>query len=233
LIIDLEGNRVSSTAGGVTTRYLVDMQPPLAQVVAATVGSDVTRYVHTPFGLLSQKDNAGNWEWMLADGLGNIRSVVDNMLTVKEHRHYDPYGNLYAGAMAETPFGFTGEWRDGGTGMYYLRARFYNPANGAFVSQDALETPNRYAYVGGNVVNRVDPSGMQAVCIAGVTCPITPITPGDLPFDFDPPISGVPNWGDALGLELCLWVNSGMCIRPETPEGLESSYLLQLIEGWS
>jgi RHS repeat-associated protein len=154
-------------------------------------------------------------------------------VTVLEHRYYDPYGNLYAGAMAETPFGFTGEWRDGGTGMYYLRARFYNPAHGAFVSQDVLETPNRYAYVAGNVVNRVDPSGMQAVCIAGVTCPITPITPGDLPFDFDPPISGVPNWGDALGLELCLWVNSGMCIRPETPEGLESSYLLQLIEGWS
>jgi hypothetical protein len=104
--------------------------------------------------------------------------------------------------------------------MYYLRARYYNPAHGAFVSQDALETPNRYAYVGGNVVNRVDPSGMQAVCIAGVTCPITPITPGDLPFDFDPPISGVPNWGDALGLELCLWVNSGMCTVSQPDIGL-------------
>jgi RHS repeat-associated protein len=81
-------------------------------------------------------------------------------VTVLEHRHYEPYGNLYAGTMNETPYGFTGEWRDGGTGMYYLRARYYNPAIGTFVSQDVLETLNRYAYVGGNVVNRVDPSGM-------------------------------------------------------------------------
>jgi RHS repeat-associated protein len=86
--------------------------------------------------------------------------VTNSNGAVMEHRHYDPYGNLFAGAMAETPYSFTGEWRDGGTGMVYLRARYYNPAHGAFVSQDALETPNRYAYVGGNVVNRVDPSGM-------------------------------------------------------------------------
>lgn len=72
-----------------------------------------------------------------------------------------------------------------------MRARYCNPAFGAFVSQDTLETPNRYACVYGNVVNRRDPSGMQAVCIAGVTCPTTPITPNELPFDFDPPISGV------------------------------------------
>jgi RHS repeat-associated protein len=86
--------------------------------------------------------------------------VINNALTVLEHRHYEPYGALYAGTMAETPFGFTGEWRDGGTGMVYLRARYYNPAIGTFASKDMLETPNRYAYVGGNVVNRVDPSGM-------------------------------------------------------------------------
>jgi RHS repeat-associated protein len=110
-------------------------------------------------GVLAQKDPSGAWEWMLEDGLGSVRSVINNALSVLEHRHYEPYGNLYAGAMAETPFGFTGEWRDGATGMYYLRARYYNPAMGAFVSQDVLETPNRYAYVGGNVVNRVDPSG--------------------------------------------------------------------------
>jgi hypothetical protein len=27
-----------------------------------------------------------------------------------EHRHYEPYGSLYAGTMNETPFGFTGAW---------------------------------------------------------------------------------------------------------------------------
>jgi hypothetical protein len=87
-----------------------------------------------------------------------------------------------------------------------------SPRLGSFASLDALETPNRYAYVGGNVVNRVDPSGMQT-CFPGVNCPLPPIpiTPNELPFDRDAPIGSVPNWGDAPGLELCLWVNSGMC----------------------
>ncbi|CAG1006605.1 hypothetical protein ANRL4_03645 [Anaerolineae bacterium] len=44
----------------------------------------------------------------------------------------------------------------------YLRARYYVPQLGAFPSLDPVEEGNRYGYVGGNVVNRVDPSGMQA-----------------------------------------------------------------------
>ena len=131
-----------------TTLYLLDLQPALVKVIAATAGANVTRSIHTPFGMLSQEDAAGNWEWMLTDGLGSVRGVTNNAGAVLEHRHFDPYGSLFAGAMAETPFGFTGEWRDGGTGMYYLRARYYNPAVRAFASQDALETPNRYACVG-------------------------------------------------------------------------------------
>jgi len=42
----------------------------------------------------------------------------------------------------------------------YLRARYYVPGLGVFPSLDPVEEGNRYGYVGGNVVNRVDPSGM-------------------------------------------------------------------------
>jgi RHS repeat-associated protein len=135
------GNRVSRTNSGFTTTLLNDLQPGLAQTVVIGFPSlgTTSRQAQTPMGVLAQKDPSGAWEWMLGDGLGNVRSVMDDMLTVKEHRHYEPYGSLYAGAMAETPFGFTGEWRDGGTGMYYLRARYYNPAHGAFVSRDPYE----------------------------------------------------------------------------------------------
>jgi len=78
------GNRVSRTNSGFTTNLLQDMQPGLAQNVAIGYPSlgNMARMVHTPFGLLAQEDNAGNWEWMLGDGLGSVRSVVDNMLTV-------------------------------------------------------------------------------------------------------------------------------------------------------
>jgi len=119
--------------------------------------------------VLAQKDTSGAWEWSLADGLGSVRSVTNNSGAVMEHRHFEPYGNLYAGTMNETPFGFTGEWRDGGTGMYYLRARYYNPAFGAFVSRDPYAgtaaramSLNGYSWVEGNPVMNTDPSGRLA-----------------------------------------------------------------------
>ncbi|MDX2139606.1 MAG: RHS repeat-associated core domain-containing protein [Chloroflexota bacterium] len=46
------------------------------------------------------------------------------------------------------------------SGLQYHRARYYSPALGMWISEDPLETPNRYGYVGGNVVNRVDPTGL-------------------------------------------------------------------------
>src|SRR5439155_18722074 len=55
---------------------------------------------------------------------------------------------------------FTGEQRDGDSGLYYLRARYYDPAIGRFPSHDPLPTGNLYAYAGNNPVNFVDPSGL-------------------------------------------------------------------------
>ncbi len=69
----------------------------------------------------------------------------------------------------ETPYGFTGEVTDA-TGNIYLRARYYNPNDGRFLSRDTwagdVNNPlslNRWMYVEGNPVNYVDPSGNCAV----------------------------------------------------------------------
>ncbi len=55
---------------------------------------------------------------------------------------------------------FTGEQRDADSGLYYLRARYYDPSMGRFPGRDPLPFFNRYAYVGNNPVNLVDPSGL-------------------------------------------------------------------------
>jgi RHS repeat-associated protein len=76
---------------------------------------------------------------------------------------YDAFGALrtQAGASAN-PFRFTGEQHDSGAGrgLYYLRARHYDPALGRFVSKDPLPLVNRHAYVGNNPANYVDPYGL-------------------------------------------------------------------------
>ena len=162
------GNRITSTVSGATARHLLDLQPGLTQVLASTTGANVTRYVGAPGELLAQKDSSANWEWMLADGLGSVRGVVSSAAGVLEHRHFDPFGNLFAGAMSQTDYGFTGEPFDVTTGLVYLRARHYRPANGTFVSRDPFEgtmarpmSRNGYSWVEGRVADGRDPSGKR------------------------------------------------------------------------
>jgi len=71
------------------------------------------------------------------------------------------------------PVGWKGEPRDA-NGQIYLRARYYDPAIGRFLSRDPLPgamwdpgSQNAYAYAGNNPVTRSDPSGMFAPFAVG------------------------------------------------------------------
>ena len=156
---DGAGNRISQTVGVNVTQYLLDLQPGLAVVLG---NSDGNKYIHAPRGIHAQEDSLGNWTYTLQDGLGSVRSVVDGSLDVLESRLYEPYGTPFGTTgTSQTVYGFTGEQTDVNE-LVYLRARYYAPSLGVFTGLDPLETSNRYAYVDGHPINRVDPSGHQA-----------------------------------------------------------------------
>jgi RHS repeat-associated protein len=80
---------------------------------------------------------------------------------------YDAFGNEFT-VSGSTPneMMYRGEQFDSDLGLYYLRARYYNPLTGRFLSRDPLDglpwdpkTLHKYLYVGSNPVNNVDPSG--------------------------------------------------------------------------
>ena len=56
---------------------------------------------------------------------------------------------------------------DDGTGLYYYRARYYQPSLGRFVSEDPIEyaggDANFYAYVSDDPIRSVDPGGLKKI----------------------------------------------------------------------
>ncbi len=175
---DGEGRRVQQTVSSTVTKYLLDIQPGLAVVLSETTGANTMRYVHSPRGIHAHKDTGGNWEWMVQDGLGSVREVVDNSVGVLWSTNYDPYGNPFgATGTGQTGYGFTGEQTDT-NGQVYLRARYYNPNIGVFTARDSFEgrydramTLNGYNWVEGNVPNRIDPSGLSSCQVQPLPCP--------------------------------------------------------------
>jgi RHS repeat-associated protein len=160
---DGNGMRASKTVAGVGTAFTWDVSGGLPLAVKA----GTTSYVYGPGGLpLEQVASDGTTQWLFHDQLGSTRALTDSSGAVVGTWAYDPYGKVVASSgTATTPFGFTGEWTDAETGFVYLRARYYDPATGQFLSRDPLAaiTGSAYGYVFGDPLNGIDPSGMVSV----------------------------------------------------------------------
>jgi RHS repeat-associated protein len=172
IVYDGEGNRVSETVGGTTTKYLVDTLNPthLPQVLDEIVNGAVTRtYAYGLQRIGENQQISGTWtpSFYGYDGHGNVRFLTNAAGAVTDTYKYDAFGMLIA-STGTTPnsFYYSGEWLDTSAGLYYLRARFYDPATGRFWARDPVEgrkccglSWNPYIYVSDNAVNSVDPTG--------------------------------------------------------------------------
>lgn len=153
------GRRVEKVAAGVTTTYTYDGEDVLRDVA----GSSTLKYVYGP-GIdepLAQEDGAGVLSYFHADGLGSIVKTTNSAGAVIASRQYDAFGDLELGTT--NGFSFTGREWDSEMGLYYHRARYYDPKIGRFLSEDPIRFNggiNFYAYVSNNPVNSKDPFGL-------------------------------------------------------------------------
>ena len=80
-------------------------------------------------------------------------------------KEYDVWGNfIEKNETIDNPFTYFGQTYDETTGLYYLRARYYDPSTGRFTQQDFAEDGyNWYVYGNQNPVMFVDYTGEIAV----------------------------------------------------------------------
>ncbi|HWZ44714.1 MAG TPA: RHS repeat-associated core domain-containing protein [Candidatus Saccharimonadales bacterium] len=138
-------------------------------------GNLVARYIQGP-GLdqpLAVYRGAAS-EFYDADGLGSITSLTTTSGSVNQSYIFDAFGNTSSttGTFIQ-PFQYTGREWDAETGLYYYRARYYDPAAARFLSEDPIgfeDGINVYSYAGNNPVNFSDPSGLcsRTPCSVGV-----------------------------------------------------------------
>jgi RHS repeat-associated protein len=121
-----------------------------------------------------------------ADGLGSVTSLTNSSGAAAETYTYDSFGKSTATAgLLTNPFQYTGREFDTEIGLYYYRARYYDPQFGRFLSEDGFRFQagvNFYPYTSDNPVNFIDPSGFNQCSVDARCWPIEKFNLGALGF---------------------------------------------------
>lgn len=153
--------------------YIYDSDGRLQAIAAAatlsmTDGSTLsvmfpfTHYIWGPDRVVAKIDKITNQSYYyLYNGHGDVVQIVDTSGVIKNTYDYDVWGNfLKKEETIENHFTYFGQTYDETTGLYYLRARYYDPTTGRFTQQDPAEDGyNWYVYGNQNPVMYADPTG--------------------------------------------------------------------------
>jgi len=155
------GHRVEVSDGAKTARYVndgdnihleFDGSNTLAASYISGIGEDS----------FLEMVRAGHSYYYLRDGLNSVVAIADGSGTVVQNYTYDSFGLQSSSGSITNPFSYTGREYDAKSGLYYYRARYYDPRSGRFISEDPVGVPNRYPYSNNDPVDQIDPLGNQA-----------------------------------------------------------------------
>jgi RHS repeat-associated protein len=130
-------------------------------------------YLNAIDAVFARIGSGGSVAWYLSDHLGSIRGLMNNSGTLLDTIAYDAYGNITSESSPTSGdrFKFAGGQYDALTGLGLFGRRWYNPADGTWVSQDSLglsPDSNPYRYVKNDPTTATDPSGLCGCpCMCG------------------------------------------------------------------
>jgi RHS repeat-associated protein len=166
------GNRIARTAGGSATRYVLDHGQGMSHVLCETnaAGDVLAYYIYGPL-LVGRIAADGTANYYHANDTGNILALSDATGQLTDQYAYGPFGEP-AGCAGTTsnPFAFAGALgvMADADGLYFMRARFYDPATGRFLGKDAVQGAltdpqglHRYVYVKNRCTVAADPAGTE------------------------------------------------------------------------
>ncbi|PKN35756.1 MAG: hypothetical protein CVU61_02735 [Deltaproteobacteria bacterium HGW-Deltaproteobacteria-19] len=163
---DGKGTRIRATRDGVMTNYVYDAGGNLL-AEADKDGNILHYYIHGKGLLAVVAETPTRMYCYHYNATGSTIAMTDEAQTVVNQYSYDPHGYIL-NQQEQIPqsFKYVGQYgvMAEPNGFYYMRARYYDPQAGRFVSEDPSGFEggdiNLYAYVANNPMNGVDPDGL-------------------------------------------------------------------------
>ncbi|MBB6054097.1 choice-of-anchor A family protein [Armatimonas rosea] len=171
---DALGTRYTQTTQSGTTSYLADITG-MSQVVEEYTGLG-GNFLKARYGPGTMTRN-GATSWFVTNGSGSTGALTDNSGSITDSFVYDAFGSpTRLTGNTPTSLLYGGQEFDESTGLYFLRARYYDAQAGRFLARDPVMgypnnplTLNGYNYAGADPVNNSDFSGLDYTLTEGMT----------------------------------------------------------------
>ena len=162
---DAEGLRTGKTVNGEKTIYVWDGDQMVMELSKG--GAVQKRYIRGNDLVYADKGENTEKMYYVTDMHGNVVQLLDESGNVTKTYEYDSFGNeVKPEKKDENPYRYCGEYYDKETEEVYLRARYYEPSVGRFITRDTYtgesDEPlslHLYTYCENDGVNAWDPSG--------------------------------------------------------------------------
>ncbi len=186
-IYDANGALVKETKSSGSVSYLVDANnnTGYAQILVEYNSVNKSIIVFYVYGddLISQK-RSNVVHFYHYDGNNNTRFLTDINGNITDRYSFDAFGiPIFFIVTIENRYLYSAERYDPNSGFYYLRARFYSPQNGRFITRDLLDgktsdpmSLHKYLYANANPIYYFDPSGQFSISESIIVSAIINVT---------------------------------------------------------